>query len=84
MSSFEEQVKSGEYSSLMEDIKSLLTSKGMTFSASQSEIVIQKQTKKKELRGNLKLLPVPTSTLKLLLDVVETNKNVYVRKRVNF
>ena len=83
MSSFEEQVKGGEYSSLMEDIKSLLTSKGMTFSASQSEIVIQKQTKKKVCKL-MESLPVPASTLKLLLDVVETNKNVYVRKRVNF
>ena len=83
MSSFEEQVKSGAFSSLMEDIKSLLTSKGMTFSASQSEIVIQKQTKKKVCKL-MESLPVPTSTLKLLLDVVETNKNVYVRKRVNF
>ena len=83
MSSFEEQVKSGAFSSLMEDIKSLLTSKGMTFSASQSEIVIQKQTKKKVCKL-MESLPVPASTLKLLLDVVETNKNVYVRKRVNF
>ena len=81
--SFEEQVKSGEYSNLMEDIKSLLTSKGMTFSASQSEIVVQKQTKKKvcKLIGSL---PVPASTLKLLVEVVETNKCVYIRKRVNF
>ena len=81
--SFEEQVKSGEYSNLMEDIKSLLTSKGMAFSASQSEIVVQKQTKKKvcKLIGSL---PVPASTLKLLVEVVETNKCVYIRKRVNF
>ena len=83
MSSFEEQVKSGMYSNLMEDIKSLLTSKGMTFSASQSEIVVQKQTKKKVCKL-IESLPVPASTLKLLLEVVETNKNVYVRKRVNF
>ena len=83
MSSFEEQVKSGMYSNLMEDIKSLLTSKGMTFSASQSEIVVQNQTKKKvsKLIGSL---PVPASTLKLLVEVVETNKSVYIRKRVNF
>ena len=81
--SFEEQVKSGEYSNLMEDIKSLLTSKGMTFSASQSEIVVQKQTKKKVCKL-IESLPVPASTLKLLVEVVETNKCVYIRKRVNF
>ena len=83
MSSFEEQVKSGEYSSLMEDIKSLLTSKKMTFTSSHSEIFVEKQTKKK-VCNLMESLPVPASTLKLLLDVVETNKNVYVRKRVNF
>ena len=81
--SFEAQVKSGEYSNLMEDIKSLLTEKGMTLSASQSEIIVQKQTKKKvsKLIGTL---PIPASTLKLLIEVVEANNCVYVRKRVNF
>ena len=81
--SFEDQVKSADYSNLMEDIKALLTSKKMTFTASHSEIVVEKQTKKKvcKLIGSL---PVPASTLKLLVEVVETNKNVYIRKRVNF
>ena len=81
--SFEAQIKSGEYSNLMEDIKSLLTEKGMTLSASQSEIIVQKQTKKKvsKLIGTL---PIPASTLKLLIEVVEANNCVYVRKRVNF
>lgn len=72
---------SSVYNSIIKDIEKLLEKKKINFQASQSEIVAKKTTKK-EIVDIISSL-IGKEDLPVVLEIVETKKSVYIRKRVN-
>ena len=72
---------SSSYSTIIEDITKLLGKKKKKFQSSQSEIVVKDSTKKEivEIISSL----IAKDDLSLGLEVVETKKSVYIRKKVS-
>lgn len=72
---------SNSYANIIEDIGKLLEKKKKKFQSSQSEIVV-KDTTKKEIVEIISSL-IAKDDLTLVLEVVETKKSVYIRKKVS-
>ena len=72
---------SSSYPTIIEDIVKLLGKKKKKFQSSQSEIVV-KDTTKKEIVDIISSL-IAKDGLSLVLEVVETKKSVYIRKKVS-
>lgn len=72
---------SSSYQSIIADIVKLLEKKKMKFQSSQSEIVV-KDTTKKEIVNIISSL-IAKDDLSIVLEVVETKKSVYIRKKVS-
>ena len=72
---------SSSYPTIIEDIVKLLGKKKKKFQSSQSEIVVKDSTKKEivEIISSL----IAKDDLSLVLEVVETKKSVYIRKKVS-
>ena len=72
---------SSSYPTIIEDITKLLGKKKKKFQSSQSEIVVKDSTKK-EIVDIISSL-IAKVDLSLVLEVVETKKSVYIRKKVS-
>ena len=72
---------SSSYPTIIEDITKLLGKKKKKLQSSQSEIVV-KDTTKKEIVDIISSL-IAKDDLSLVLEVVETKKSVYIRKKVS-
>ena len=82
MSSIAQKITSSTvYNSIIEDIGKALKKKKLDFTSSQSEIVVNNTTKKEVLDIISSL--IDKDDLHMVLEVVETKKSVYIRKRVN-
>lgn len=72
---------SSAYNNIIQDIEKVLKKKKLKFQSSQSEIVV-KNTTKKEIADIISSL-IERKDLPMVLEIVETKKSVYIRKRVN-
>ena len=72
---------SSVYNSIIKDIEKILKKKKLKFQSSQSEIVVNATTKQ-EIVDIISSL-IEKKDLPMVLEIVETKKSVYIRKRVN-
>ena len=70
-----------QYPNIMSLINSKLFDSGITYYASQTQIVIPKR-KKEEVLNIIYSLPIDADSLFILVDVVEAKGKIFVRKKV--
>lgn len=78
--SYEEKISSTAGSNIIKEISAILKEKKVDYSETHSQIIVKNLTKKKVI-GYLKSI-AKENDLALLVDIVETKKKVYIRKRI--
>lgn len=80
---FETKIKSSStHKDIIPEICGILDEKKISYSASQSEILI-KDEKKEKIKSIVYSLPIEKSDLDLLVEIVKAKSNVYIRQKIS-